>query len=353
MTFWAVGAAIAGPVIGGMMGSDSADSGYQAQAGAAAASDATQRYMYDTNRADNKDFLRNGTNASNRLAYLMGLGGGGSGGAGGNLTAEQIRAQLLPSFTTAGSNGAPKEGDPGYVPGDYVMRNGQWGTWTTNGDQSPYWYSPGGSTATGSTIDETGLQAAINARLSSQPQIDTSSPDYGSLTRKFNQSDLAGDVVYNNGLQFGLDEGRKGLERQAQASGGLLSGATLKALSRYGNDYATTKTEGAYNRYTQDNTNTYNKLAGIAGSGQTASAQVGSAGQNYANNVSQTAQGLGNARAASGIASANAMSGGLQGAFNNYQGGQLLKQIQRPSTSSYSYNTGSEPYAGYNASVGL
>lgn len=318
MTWGAVGAA-AVSVVGGAIMSDGASGAAGQQGAGGAESIAEQRRQYDQTRADNAPFLRNGTNANNRLAYLMGLSGdgGGYGGSGANLTAEQIRSQLLPSFTTAGRSGAPQEGDPGYIPGDYVMRNGKWGTWMTNGDQSPYWYSPDSGAATGPTIDEAGLNAAIQARLSAQgPGANPNDPAFGSLTRKFGQSDLDSDLVYQNGLQFGLNEGVKGINRQAAATGSSLSGATLKALTRFGNDYGTTKTEGAYNRYNTDQTNQYNRLAGLSGTGQVASGQVQSAGMNAANQIGATQQNLGNARGASTIAQSNALAGGLNGAGN-------------------------------------
>ena len=220
-----------GSILGGLLGANAAGNAADTQAQSAAASDATQRYMYDTSRADNAPFLQNGQAGSNRLARLLGLSG------------------------------------------------------------------------------------------------DTGSSDYGSLNRKFTANDLNNDPVYQSGLQFGLDEGTKGINNQAAANGGLLSGATLKALTRYGNDYGSTKANESYNRFNTDNTNIYNRLAGISGAGQQASSQVGSAGANYGNNVSNTAMGLGNARAASGIAGANAISGGISNAINGYNQNQLMSRI--------------------------
>lgn len=226
-----VAAAVAPQIIGGILGSNAARAGYDQQAQAAERSDATQRYMYDTTRADNMPFLQAGQAGANRLSRLLGLSG------------------------------------------------------------------------------------------------DTGSSDYGSLTRKFTANDLTNDPVYQSGLQFGLDEGTKGINNQASASGNLLSGATLKALTRFGNDYGSTKANESYNRFNTDNTNLYNRLAGISGAGQQAASQVGSAGANYGNNVSNTALGLGNARAASGIAAGNALGGGISSAVNNYNQNQLMNKL--------------------------
>lgn len=88
------------------------------------------------------------------------------------------------------------------------------------------------------------------------------SDQFGSLLKSFDQNDLNNDTVYNSGLQFGLDEGTKAIDRLSASRGGTDSGATLKALTRYANDYGTTKAEGAYGRFNQDKNTVYNYLSG-------------------------------------------------------------------------------------------
>lgn len=135
----------------------------------------------------------------------------------------------------------------------------------------------------------------------------TSADGYGSLTKSFN-----GDSVKTDpGYQFGLNEGMKAAQDSAAAKGGLYSGATLKALTKYGNDYATTKFDDAFNRDQQTKTALYNKLAGVTGTGQTATTQVDAAGQNYATNAGNNLIGAGNARGAADIAAGNAVSGAV------------------------------------------
>lgn len=393
MTWGAVaGAAVS--VVGGMMAKDSADDGLAAQEAGAARSDATQRYMYDTTRADNAPTMQRGNAAGSKLSYLMGLGGSSGGGAPA-MTAEQYRAQFLPQFTQ--TKNSPLSIVDTVASGDTYYNVYSDGSTSSLGDP---WTTRMGSQQ---VVDEAGLSAAIQQAMAqqqtqqqTQQPAASSDPAYGSLLRsfseqapefqkfgeqapelrKFGASDLAGDLVYQNGLQFGLDEGRKGIERQQQATGGLLSGATLKALSRFGNDYATTKTTGAYgrfdseqqqgygryvdkynrfnsdqdrgynryvdkyNRFNTDRDSTFNKLSAIAGTGQTATNQVGVAGQNYANRVSNTAEGMGNATAAAGIAGSNAISGGLRGAYDNYQTNELIKNLRGSSGTGYNGNTG-------------
>jgi hypothetical protein len=53
-----------------------------------------------------------------------------------------------------------------------------------------------------------------------------------------NQADAFAQFRSTPGYQFGLDEGAKTVQASAAARGGLNSGATLKALTKFGNDYA-------------------------------------------------------------------------------------------------------------------
>ena len=154
----------------------------------------------------------------------------------------------------------------------------------------------------------------------------------GALTRKFGAADFEADPGY----RFQLAEGEQAANRAAAARGGFNSGRTLKELMRYGQGLASTTYQDAYNRYNTDQSNLYNRLAGIAGTGQTAATTLGNAGANYAANVGNTLTGGANAQAASRIAGANARTSGYMGAanaitggINNYQQSQLLSQLLR------------------------
>lgn len=157
----------------------------------------------------------------------------------------------------------------------------------------------------------------------------TNDPAYGSLMRKFSQEDLDNDVVNKNALGFALEEGKKGLARQSAASGSMLSGATEKALAKYTTGLMTQYGNDARNRFVSDQDSVYNKLAGMSGAGQTATAQITAAGQNMANNVSENMLAAGNARAASAIGSANAWTNALSQGFSAYQGNRLLDIYQQ------------------------
>lgn len=152
----------------------------------------------------------------------------------------------------------------------------------------------------------------------------------GDLTKQFQAPT---DVTQQNdpGYQFRLAEGQKALERSAAARGGLLSGGTAKAAQRYGQDYASNEYGNVYNRafneFQTNQANQYNRLAGIAGTGQTAANTLGTLGQSSANQVGNilqysgqqqgnAAENAGAARASGYIGSANAWSG-VPGAIAN------------------------------------
>jgi hypothetical protein len=120
--------------------------------------------------------------------------------------------------------------------------------------------------------------------------------------------------------QFRLGEGMKALERQAAARGGLISGGALKAAQRYGQDYAS-----------QEFGNAYNRLAAMAGIGQTATGAMGNAAGNFGVNAGQNYMGAANARASGYVGGANALTGGLN-QYLNYTQSQNLLNALRPQT---------------------
>jgi len=143
------------------------------------------------------------------------------------------------------------------------------------------------------------------------------------------------------GYGFRLSEGQKALERSAAARGDLLSGATGKALTRYGQEMGSQEYQNAFNRYQAERTARLQPLQSLAGVGQTTAQQMGAAGQNMASSVgniyTSNAANIGNLMAAGGQArasgymgTANAITGGLNQYLNysqNQAQNQLLQQI--------------------------
>lgn len=324
---WGVAAVAGASLIGSSMQAGAAGDAADAQQQSAAQADATQRYMYDQTRADNAPFLANGTAGSNKLAYLLGIGGSASG-------ANSAYTPVTSLFDTSQDQWRPNSQLYASSP-EYKNAYDQF----IAAHQAQFNTSPATSKGSDLGTAEQQLQedgfnlADYNKNLISQSSAANAAntdPAYGSLLKKFDATDLANDPVYNSGLQFGLDQGTGAINQRALQSGGYDSGATLKALTQYANDYGSTKANDAYNRYNTDQTNVYNRLAGISGSGQTASAQVGAAGTNMANQVSNNQTDSGNARAAGIVGGANAWNGAIQsgvGAYNNYNSNQTLQAL--------------------------
>lgn len=317
-TVIALGAGAAA-VGGAALSANAAGNAADAQERGANQANATSRYQYDQTRKDNAPFLANGTAASNALAYRLGLGGTAKGGA----SATDYSA--APTSTFAGQSGNPLWDK--IIGGFQANHQAQYGS-AFNRD----WNADAEAMQTKAALDaayknQLATDPEMQALMAGQAQQQTQNeadPQFGSLLKKFGQDDLNNDLVYQNGLQFGLDQGVQGLNRQAAASGSLLSGAAAKALTKFGNDYATTKGNESFNRFQVQRDGTFNKLAGLSGVGQVASNQVGSAGQSMANQVSQNQVGMGNARGASGIAQGNAWSGAGTSMVNNYQQSNMV-----------------------------
>lgn len=102
------------------------------------------------------------------------------------------------------------------------------------------------------------------------------------------------------GYQFAFDEGMRAVQDSAAARGRLNSGATWQALNRYG--------QGVAN---QEFGNWQNRLAALAGVGQSATTQTGAFGANAANAMGAANMAAGNAIGGGAINAANAINGGV------------------------------------------
>lgn len=154
----------------------------------------------------------------------------------------------------------------------------------------------------------------------------------GELVRPFTATDYTADPGY----AFRLSEGQKALERSAAARGGLLSGGTGKALTRFGQDYASNEYQNAYNRFINQQTTQRNALAGLAGYGPSSASAIGSAGSNYGTAASGNITDAGSATGAGYMGTANAYSGGLN-TYLNYNASQNLANAMMENARSSSY----------------
>lgn len=166
------------------------------------------------------------------------------------------------------------------------------------------------------------------------------------------------NLTSDPGYQFGLNEGNRGLTNSAAARGGLLSGAALKASTRYAQDYASTKFNESYGRALQTDTANKNRLQSLAGVGQTAVSQNNSMGmalgQQLGANAMSTAQqmgqnaiGVGNARASSYLAQGNALQNTVNQGLSEWKN---YNRLASPVTEGATYQTDNFKEYGWNFS---
>jgi len=103
--------------------------------------------------------------------------------------------------------------------------------------------------------------------------------------------------------------GTQATERLANVGGGAISGNTLRALTDYGQNLASTEYGNAFNRFQTERGNIYNTLANIAGMGQGAVNTGVTAGQNFAAGQTGLITGGAAAQAAGTVGAANATGG--------------------------------------------
>lgn len=149
-------------------------------------------------------------------------------------------------------------------------------------------------------------------------------PDF--FTHTFDANDLKTNLAPN--YDFMLKQGQGATTNMANAMGGL-GGNSLKAINDYTQDYAGNAYQQAFNnynaqrgaifdRFNTQQTNIFNRLASIAGLGQTAGANSTTGGSAFASGIANSLQGAGNAQAAGQVGAANAISGGINNGMNAY-----------------------------------
>ena len=150
----------------------------------------------------------------------------------------------------------------------------------TRADQAPW------RTAGSAAIDKMAAVYGLNGMTAKNP--DGTPAQYGGF---FNSPDY----------QFRRDESLKAANAGLSSRGLLGSGAAVRA-----------KTALAGNLASSEFGDWWNRLAGVAGVGQTATQATSAAGQNAANNISQAYQNAGNARASAYMNTGAAINNGVQ-----------------------------------------
>lgn len=389
---FAVVAGVGGAVVGGLIAADGSKSAAKTQAQAAQDANATQKQIFDEQVGLQAPFRDVGLSANNRLAFLLGLSPGQSGGQ-------------APSSVSSPGGQPPVNGGTLVQAADGTMVPfDEQAYLSANPDVASYIQShPPGSVGATTALQHYQTFGLKEGRTLGAPQQAAPAPQqpalsgandiasFGALTKPFSADDFSADTAPKSqelpgyqdlpafnpdmmkddpGYQFRLDQGTKGLTNAYAGKGNFLSGAALKGITQYGQDYASNEYQNAFgryqtqrsnnlqdfltnqntsqanrangqqdyatafDRYQQNRSNVINPLLSLLGAGQTATGQVSNAAQNFGNQSAATIQAAGNANAAGQVGSANAINGAFGSAANSYQNNQLMNLLRQPSTSS-------------------
>jgi hypothetical protein len=177
-----------------------------------------------------------------------------------------------------------------------------------------------------------------------QPWLDAGKGALGQITNglapggqfatapQFNFDPSKVDVTQDPGYKFRMQSGVDALVAAGSGSHNYGSGSLGVALQQYGQNLGSQEYGAAYDRKHTSALDTYNsamtgqntvfnRLSGVAGTGQVATGQLAGAGMNAANNVSANQIGAGNTIAQGQIGQANAAANGITGVTNQLIGG--------------------------------
>jgi hypothetical protein len=181
--------------------------------------------------------------------------------------------------------------------------------------------------------EQVGLQAPFReAGLTAQNRMldllglsdRTGTAGYGSLNKPFGMEQFQADPGY----AFRMGEGIKAIERSRAQAGGLLSGGTGKALTRYGQDLASQEYGNAFSRYQTERANQLNPLAALTAAGQGSANVLSSAAGTYGREAGAGITDVARAQAAGQVGTANALAGGVSQYLGYMNNQNLAEAIQ-------------------------
>ena len=296
---WGFVAVAAGSVVSAGIGANSARRAGDAASRGADAATAESGRQYDQTRRDFAPYRNIGVGALNLLGQPYGLSTGTNGingyyGDDGDLIHDSGGVPMV--------NAERYANDPAYrhawdktLEWEKANRPGWKG-------QETYW-------ARATNEDWSRLNESLSRNLADyrtqNPQQQGTQGAPGDFSNFFASPD------YN----FRRTEGMRGLERSAAASGGAFSGNALRALSEFNSNLAA----GEYGNY-------FNRLASIAGIGQTATNQTAAYGAEHAANAGRNSLYAADARVSGIIGQGNAIGQGISdiaGAYGYYSRNRL------------------------------
>lgn len=116
--------------------------------------------------------------------------------------------------------------------------------------------------------------------------------------------------------QFGLSQGLGQLNSQINAGGGLISGNAIQGANQFAQGYAGNALADAFNQYQVNRSNVASNIGAGVNFGQNANTTTANAATGSSANASNMLSSIGNAQAASTMASGQAWSNGLNNISN-------------------------------------
>lgn len=344
-------ASAGGSVASGIMGSNAASGAAQAQAQAAEQAAQLQyqesqnaldfqKQQFNTTQQNLAPWLQTGSGALSKLAYLTGVSPSQPQAAAGGPSPAQFPSSVNPGAPSAfpGTRGAG-------LPAASGVQTANPGGLRMAGTAAPTASSPTAALS---------APALGGSPATSAPAAASASPGgYGSLLAPYGQTFEApteAQMEANDpGYQARMNLGQQTMEQSAAARGNLLTGGTAQAENQLAQDYASNEYNNFYNQalgqyttnynaYNQGQANQFNRLASMAGMGQTTAGQLGNLGQENANAMSnnllttgqmmgQDYQNAGAANASGIVGSANALGGAIGGATSGLSQMAMLQAL--------------------------
>jgi len=163
----------------------------------------------------------------------------------------------------------------------------------------------------------------------------SSAGGYGSLNAPFTADTFK---TMSPAYQFQLQQGQQGV-LNSETGQGALSGAALKDLTSFNQGLANTSFNNAFQQYQEQQSNTYNRLMGVAQMGQGAASNQATGASNFGSSIGASATNVGTAQAGGAIGVGNAISGGLSSAANSAALPWLQANLNSGSGGGYGYGS--------------
>lgn len=273
----AVAAAVVagGAIIGSVISSSAAGHAADQQAQSAQNAQNLQQSMFNQTTQNESPFLQAGIGATSNLNYLLGIGSPDQGG------------------TSSGQGPVAQggQGRSGFDP------SSGWGIGAGGAMSRNLMAAPGMATAT------QGMAPGVTAAQAGG--------GFGSLNAPFSADMMK---QYSPAYQFQMQQGQQGVLNQSAGASGALSGAALKDLTSFNQNYANTAFNNAFGQYQTQQNNTFSRLSDIAHLGQGAASNQATGASSFAGSIGNSAQNVGTALAGGTVGSANAIAGGINSA---------------------------------------